>query len=264
MDKMSDVTMERNQTLSADSAPRDLHPLLWLVLPIVTFIAPYLIRPFVTDEDAFNYWMFSEFGFKENLQVVALLVGAYAGYRLFRLRGPHSQGRLKWWWLLLAVGCFFLAGEETSWGQHFIGWQTPGAWSELKPEQNETNLHNLHRAVNDYPQAALNLKIIFGALLAPLYFQIKRIKFTPQQAGFWLWPSAVAIPAALFILLAKVPRKIAKDVLEMDLTHMFKRGAEESQETFVALFLMMYLFSVYTRARNSETTSGSTSGHLAN
>lgn len=263
MEKTPDMTIEQggtgNSANAADTgrAPRDLHPLLWLGLPLVTFIAPYVVRPFFAVEDAFNYWLYSEFGFLENLQVVALLAGAYFGFRLFRSRGPQAQGRLKWWWLALALGCIFIAGEETSWGQHFIGWQTPAAWSRLEPEQNETNIHNLHRAVNDYPQAVLNLLVVFGGLLAPLYFKIKRIKFTPRQAAFWLWPSAVAIPVAALIIFSKVPRIIAKDVLDMELPHMLKRGSEESQETFVALFLMIYLCSVYIRARNNAAASES-------
>lgn len=45
--------------------------------------------------------------------------------------------------VLLAVGCFFLAGEEISWGQRVIGIETPAALAEAN-QQSETNLHNIN------------------------------------------------------------------------------------------------------------------------
>jgi hypothetical protein len=41
-----------------------------------------------------------------------------------------------------AIGCFFIMGEEVSWGQRIIGFDTPEAWAE-KNYQQETTLHNL-------------------------------------------------------------------------------------------------------------------------
>lgn len=41
-----------------------------------------------------------------------------------------------------ALGCFFIMGEEISWGQRIIGWDTPESWAEMNYQQ-ETTLHNL-------------------------------------------------------------------------------------------------------------------------
>lgn len=41
-----------------------------------------------------------------------------------------------------AIGCFFIMGEEVSWGQRIIGFATPESWAE-KNYQQETTLHNL-------------------------------------------------------------------------------------------------------------------------
>lgn len=44
--------------------------------------------------------------------------------------------------LALSLLFFFGAGEELSWGQRIIGWQTPSSMAELNQQQ-EVNLHNL-------------------------------------------------------------------------------------------------------------------------
>jgi hypothetical protein len=45
-------------------------------------------------------------------------------------------------WLLLAVLMFVCCGEEASWGQHLIGFETPEIVAGLNA-QDETNIHNL-------------------------------------------------------------------------------------------------------------------------
>jgi hypothetical protein len=44
--------------------------------------------------------------------------------------------------LIGALGCFFMMGEEISWGQRIIGFDTPQYWAD-KNRQQEANLHNL-------------------------------------------------------------------------------------------------------------------------
>lgn len=41
-----------------------------------------------------------------------------------------------------AFGCFFIMGEEISWGQRIFGWDTPQSWAAINYQQ-ETTLHNL-------------------------------------------------------------------------------------------------------------------------
>lgn len=45
-------------------------------------------------------------------------------------------------YVFLACACFFVAGEEVSWGQWIFHWDTPDALAEANL-QGETNLHNL-------------------------------------------------------------------------------------------------------------------------
>lgn len=69
--------------------------------------------------------------------------------------------------ILLALGCFYIAGEEHSWGQHFFHWQTPEGWAAIN-RQAETNLHNTSSWFNHKPRVALNIAVIIGSILVPL------------------------------------------------------------------------------------------------
>lgn len=58
----------------------------------------------------------------------------------------------KYWWskerllgilfLLLAIGCFFVAGEEISWGQRLLGIETPEQLAEINMQE-EMTIHNI-------------------------------------------------------------------------------------------------------------------------
>jgi hypothetical protein len=86
----------------------------------------------LTDED----------GLVENLGAFcflgAALVLARAGL-LVRRAGQPRQGI---WLLLLGALMFLCFAEEVSWGQRFLGIETPEAWKQAN-RQGETNLHNL-------------------------------------------------------------------------------------------------------------------------
>lgn len=48
----------------------------------------------------------------------------------------------RFWYAVLAIGCFLVAMEEISWGQRIIGLKTPGALSAINV-QDELNFHNI-------------------------------------------------------------------------------------------------------------------------
>lgn len=83
-----------------------------------------------------------EDGIAETVQVGCYLVAAV-------LAGSTAAG----WWRrgeraiavlfgLFLLGLVFLVGEEISWGQRLLDWETPAAFRELNGQQ-ETNLHNI-------------------------------------------------------------------------------------------------------------------------
>jgi hypothetical protein len=88
---------------------------------------------------------------------------------LFVLR-HHFQVRNKLigaLYVVLAVGLVFLMGEEVSWGQRIVGWETPAAFTDAN-KQDETNLHNIHGVGHAFKWVQL-LVGAYGTIL-PLVF----------------------------------------------------------------------------------------------
>lgn len=104
-------------------------------------------------------WITAENSLMEWLQflliLAACLIFARLGIRLLRSGQPHV-GILG---LLVALGTFFIAGEEIAWGQQVFGWQTPEALEAVNVQQ-ETTLHNISTA---------HAIFVYAAMLAGLY-----------------------------------------------------------------------------------------------
>jgi hypothetical protein len=143
---------------------------------------------------------------------------------------------------ILTLGCFYLFGEEISWGQHIFGWRAGGIWGEFNYQQ-ETNLHNLKELslTNQLPRLVITFFAIVGCVVYPLFFRKKhQAKLQPTDAGFWLWPTMACFVTALFVLLPPIPKKLG-------LPAMPEPG--ETEEFYMALLLAIYLGSIYLRKR---------------
>jgi hypothetical protein len=77
----------------------------------------------------------------------------------------RREGRLPWFFLLVALFCLFVAGEEVSWGQRLFGYRPPSYFLEFNYQQ-ELNLHNLVRTA--LRKAALSGVIISYGIVLPL------------------------------------------------------------------------------------------------
>ena len=99
-------------------------------------------------DDATVYRMGREDGLFEDLTAVAFFSASLIFFILF-LRNRNGNDLLIFktrrnvFFLLLSLLFLFGAGEEISWGQRIIGWDTPGRWGETNL-QGETNFHNLN------------------------------------------------------------------------------------------------------------------------
>jgi hypothetical protein len=108
-------------------------------------------------------WLVREDGPVEVAQVLVLLgaAGIVLG-RAGRLAGASFE-RLAFG--LFGFGLLAVAGEEISWGQRLLGWETPTAWKQLN-YQGETNLHNVipPLAVESYNLATVAFVLVSLAL----------------------------------------------------------------------------------------------------
>lgn len=180
------------------------------------------------------------------IPLAASMVAVLAACRM----QPH-QRLLKLWTMLLALGCFYIAGEEHSWGQHFFHWQTPESWAAINL-QNETNLHNASAWANHKPRAVLQAGIFVSVVILPVAAMIGGLtKLRTRLAPILPQPATGLTGAfALFWLFYEEARK------SLGFPQLVPRESE-AQETFIYLFLLIYALGLLTpgkvrRARSEE------------
>jgi hypothetical protein len=180
-----------------------LGTVLPLVIAIIGTVGP---------STRFGHRVYGEFGILENLTVILLvptaLLGAAMLWTLTRRRDPEDRPRR---WLRLglalafAVGATYFAGEEISWGQHFLGFGTPEsyvAWNY----QGETNLHNssdsrLELIFHEGPKLLLSWACPLSGFVFPLLLLGLRIEPRPEDLTYWvshdfrLAVAGLAVPA---------------------------------------------------------------------
>ena len=102
------------------------------------------------NEDGLSEW--ATFG----VLVALVPMGVAVARRLWRLN-ERSWALL---FVVAAIGAFFIAGEEISWGQRIFGLVTPGDLADLN-RQGETNIHNIGSVL-----PFLNLAMFIVAVVA--------------------------------------------------------------------------------------------------
>jgi len=113
--------------------------LIIALFPVLAALAFVAAVPF----PGLFHWMIDEDSLLETVQFVLILattgVVTWLSTRLLRT-GRGGIGTL---YVLLALGTFFIAGEEISWGQRIFGWRTPEALEAINAQQ-EISVHNIY------------------------------------------------------------------------------------------------------------------------
>ena len=224
---------------------RDIHKLVWLVLPVVVAVMPYIARMISLDTDRYIY---SETGIIENITVIFLFTAIIACLLFIFAKNRVQFSIFKIWMIIFLLGAIYYAGEELSWGQHFFGWGTPEKWSEFNDQQ-ETNLHNTAAIFDQIPRTLLSLAALIGGVLIPVYRKFQNHIPNKESLFDWLLPTYVCIPAALLSLLVSWHEKIY-ELLEIQIPVVLDIRAGETKECLLALFMMMYALSIWYRNRN--------------
>ncbi|EDM69529.1 hypothetical protein RAZWK3B_05942 [Roseobacter sp. AzwK-3b] len=131
------------------------------------------------------------------------------------IRTARFSGASSLWLVLYSAAFLFGAGEEISWGQRIIGWETTGFFAEHNV-QNETTLHNLafgdEQLTKSLFGSYLTVAILLYLVVLPLLYS--RVSLVARLVdGIMLpLPSArhgiTAVGASLVIgILATVSRK---------------------------------------------------------
>lgn len=129
--------------------------LIIAIIPIVVVLAMIAAVPFpnlyvwLTAEDSLLEW--TQFV----LVFAASLLFAWSGLLLFQ----NHERKVALLFFLVALGTFFVAGEEIAWGQRIFGWATPESLETIN-SQHETTLHNISSAHEIF---------VYGTMLVGFY-----------------------------------------------------------------------------------------------
>lgn len=189
-------------------------------------------------------------GAMEELTWIFLLIGILTTL-IGMIRRYRNGNKLpdRWilaWLIFWMLGSFYFAGEEVSWGQWWFGWDTPEFWEQLNYQQ-ETNLHNTSSWFNQKPRALVEIYLILGGFLLPLYHwrtQKKLFHKNPLKTWEpWVIAPTALIGAGLLFLVSRLSSWLP---LGAYADHM---GNGEMREFCTAWFLMWYLISFPLRLR---------------
>lgn len=185
-------------------------------------------------------------GIAEHGTVLILLPGIAAGFVILTGYRQRLPIWMTGWILAWTLACIYFAGEEASWGQHYLHWGTPEELKTLNDQQ-ETNLHNIGTWFDQKPRTLVELWIVVTGLALPLWKRLRRLpSATPDGWRHWFWPTAAGVPAAAAFVATLITGIAGKMTGSTDL---YAAGANELREFYIAACLSTYLLSIWYRLR---------------
>lgn len=210
---------------------------------------------------------FANTGIVEHLTVFVLLPAILASvFALVRWRSALRSTALTGWLVLWTLACVYFAGEECSWGQWYLEFETPQSLTELN-DQGEMNLHNMSSWLDQKPRTLVELFVIVAGFVAPIIWWLRSrggsaptrsVSAGPASGRGRLLSWTLAPPmcwaAGGVFLFQRVASQIEQPWLQ-------RMGTSEFRELGVAWFLALYLISYALRMRSVCTDrAGGSSG----
>lgn len=219
-------------------------PVLWLWIPVTWLFVQGFIEIFFSKEMVLK--IHAEGNPHEIAQFIIILASAliFARILLYTRKNEHIGIAL---WVGAAMICsFYVAFEEISWGQSFFDWSTPDYWRELNG-QNETNLHNTSRFLNQIPRYGLMASIAVGGLFIP-FIRLMKLNILPEKFST-IYPPNILCVTALCLLFIAAGNKILKTIWSIEL---FERSSEIEE---IYMFFFVFLYALYMKQTILEKTS---------
>ena len=225
------------------SQPVPLSPVVWGWLP--PLLAIIVVSAKILSPAFYQRFIFGEQGLTEQLTALTALLAVYLGVRVVLLARQQLPILEVLWLGLATLGCVYLAGEEVSWGQQLVHWQTPDTFAVIN-HQHESNLHNMSSWLNQKPRIVLELWVLVGGIVLPVWRSLTNKALRPV-AGFsyWFWPGRECLPTALLAIFILFPKR-DRQLLELP-GLLVEVHWSELQEYYVALFLALYLAVILRR-----------------
>jgi hypothetical protein len=181
-------------------------PIITLIFGIITFLFPFIMPvEFVAGqvrEDSFLEYLNALFLFLAAVCFIVNFFVSKSGNKLGKFKTPRN-------FLMLGLGLLvlFAAGEEISWGQRILGFETPEAIEEHN-WQGEFTVHNL--AIFQDSESLLKADRLFHAfwftlgVVIPLAALWKPGREWLTELGAPIFPILLGLQFLLFYILSKV------------------------------------------------------------
>lgn len=229
---------------------RDLPKWLWLWVPLIYVTLHYTLAG-ISEEVYAQYMGRGEFGNNELMTMSILALAIAIGLNTLWIMRGMGDWRLWIWIFLGTLGCIYFGGEEASWGQHLIGWESSEAWQEFNDQQ-ETNLHNSDKygpLLDQLPRNLITLGMLVGGVFAPIWRRLKNLQLNPANIHFWIWPTVVCLPTGLIGATISGQEPLYEALMStLGLEHT-NIPTGEIKEWYAGFFLMIYLASFNLRFR---------------
>lgn len=229
---------------------------VWLSVGLPLVVVALIFSVYAIDRAFYYSYVETESGVIENATALIVLIPIIFGIAALR-RAEHLPRRwLAVWMGIVCLGCLYIALEEVSWGQQWFAWQTPDSLRSLN-DQAETNLHNMSSWFDQKPRTLLELGILVGGLILPVVWLFKRPCWIgdAQDWRWWFLPTNACFTAALMTILVRLPERLAK-MLELELVRYVNIRFSELQELCIAMFLIIYVASIYLRLKTAAGVRG--------
>jgi glucan phosphoethanolaminetransferase (alkaline phosphatase superfamily) len=209
---------------------KPLSKIWWLWVPLAVMALQIPMEIFLSHDVLML--LHSEQGPHEFVEFL-ILVAAFFIAVMTLLRMDRKQKWLAAWTALAAICCFYVAGEEVSWGQKFVQWSTPEFWAHLN-DQGETNLHNTSSWFDQKPRILLLIGVIGGGILIPLARRFK-LSLLPKKFEI-VYPPNILWVIAFITFAVEATDKLSETIG----ASVFARGSEVV-ELYLFYFVLLYL-----------------------
>ncbi len=211
--------------------------LWWFWIPVVALAVQVVLEIFLPQPMIAAFM--SEQGVYENVQFVVIFAAFILAARNFFMLDLKRRKYMAAWIGIAALCCFYVAGEEISWGQQLFSWATPESWSHVN-DQNETNLHNTSAWLDQKPRIMLEIGVLIGGIIIPLLRRLRPSALPRKFAE--IYPENSLCIAALVALGIKLAHFI-----EERINISFFERASEIQELYLFYFVLLYMIQMHLR-----------------
>ncbi len=211
---------------------KSLSTFFWLGVPLLIVVAQLFIELFAPE--AILGELHSESGPHEFIEFIFIGAAFFVALSIFPKLRWSSHKWLCVWIGIAALCCFYVAGEEISWGQHLLKWSTPEYWKHIN-DQHETNLHNTSSWLDQKPRLILLIGVVTGGLIIPA-LKKWRPQWVPARFEVIYPPAILGVTAACAVS-ANLVDKIFETLSDAPL---LSRGSEV-EELYLFYFVLLYL-----------------------